>query len=49
MAEFKIRNPDYATRTRASFARQKFMAFLGVEIDEIAPGSVEIRLPYRMA
>ncbi|MBZ0215215.1 MAG: PaaI family thioesterase [Fimbriimonadaceae bacterium] len=46
MSEFKIRNEDYAERVRSSFARQGFMARLGAEITSVAPGQVEIQVPY---
>lgn len=44
---FEPRNPDYAARIRDSFARQDFMTHLGAELGEIAPGSVDIVLPFR--
>lgn len=47
MSGFEIRDPDYATRLRASFARQGFMATLGVELGEVGPGRATMRLPYR--
>jgi uncharacterized protein (TIGR00369 family) len=47
MNRFDLRDPDYEARLRASFARQGFMATLGVELDEIAPGRVTMRLAYR--
>lgn len=34
-------------RVRASFERQAFMATLGAELARVAPGEVDIRLPYR--
>lgn len=43
----EIANPDYAERVRGSFDRQAFMHFIGAEMAEVAPGTVEIRLPYR--
>jgi uncharacterized protein (TIGR00369 family) len=44
---FEPRDPGYAQRVRASFARQGAMAFLGVEFTAIEPGFCELRLPYR--
>ncbi|OIP09999.1 MAG: thioesterase [Rhodocyclales bacterium CG17_big_fil_post_rev_8_21_14_2_50_68_7] len=44
---FQPSDPDYAERVRASFGRQKVMAFLGAELTGIGPGWCEIRLPYR--
>jgi uncharacterized protein (TIGR00369 family) len=40
-------DPDYEARVRASFGRQKAMAFLGAEMTRVEPGFVEIALPYR--
>src|SRR6266849_8489185 len=40
-------DPDFATRIRASFGRQKAMALIGASLATIAPGAVEIALPYR--
>jgi uncharacterized protein (TIGR00369 family) len=41
------RDPDFAARVRASFARQRFMALLGAEVVAVGPGAVEIALPLR--
>jgi len=38
---------ELAARVQASFARQGVMALLGAELRVLAPGKVEIRLPYR--
>lgn len=40
-------DPDFARRVADSFARQGAMAHLGAELVRVAPGAVEIRLPYR--
>lgn len=40
-------NPDFERRTRASFARQGAMAYLGASLESVAPGRVAIRLPFR--
>ena len=45
-ARFEPRNPDYEQRMRESFARQAFMATLGVEMVHIAPGEVDLTMPY---
>ena len=42
---FPIRNPRFEEATRASFARQSFMATLGAEIVRIAPGEVDVAFP----
>ena len=40
-------DPDFATRVRASFGRQKAMALIGASLTLVEPGTVEIALPYR--
>jgi uncharacterized protein (TIGR00369 family) len=40
-------NPEFEARTRASFAKQGAMKFLGAELERIEPGLVEIGLPFR--
>lgn len=45
--KYRIANPEYADRVRQSFARQPFMHFIGAEMTDVAPGSVEIRLPHK--
>ncbi|MEW5888512.1 MAG: PaaI family thioesterase [Pseudomonadota bacterium] len=47
MGHFEARDPNYAEKVRASFARQKIMAHIGAELAEVRPGHCEIRLPYR--
>lgn len=47
MSEFQPANPDFEVRVRDSFARQRFMAFIGAELAIIEPGFCEIHLPYR--
>lgn len=41
---FEARDPAFAERVRASFARQGLMATLGAELGRIEPGQVEIAL-----
>lgn len=41
------KDPDWEARLRASFARQTVMTTFGAELGEVAPGAVEILLPYR--
>ena len=43
----KPADPDFERRTRASFARQGAMAFIGARLDKVEPGHVEISLPFR--
>lgn len=38
---------ELAERVQASFARQGVMGFIGAELRVLAPGKVEIRVPYR--
>ena len=45
MSKFQPRDPDYANRVRASFARQDFMDLIGAEVLSVAPGEVELLLP----
>ena len=44
---FQIRDPDFDRRIRASFARQAAMHTLGATIARIAPGEVDLALPFR--
>ena len=44
---FEPADPDYERRTRTSFARQGAMGFIGARLDKVAPGRVEISLPFR--
>jgi uncharacterized protein (TIGR00369 family) len=41
------RDPDFAQRVRASFARQAAMRTLGVTLERVAPGEVDLVLPFR--
>ncbi|MBI2316123.1 MAG: PaaI family thioesterase [Betaproteobacteria bacterium] len=47
MASFQPADPDYERRIRASFARQGAMALIGARLGRVAPGVVEIELPFR--
>jgi uncharacterized protein (TIGR00369 family) len=44
---FEARDPAYATRVRASFARQRAMHTIGAELVRVEPGEVELTLPFR--
>lgn len=44
---FEPADPAFEARTRASFARQGAMAYLGALLESVAPGRVEIALPFR--
>lgn len=41
------RDPDFAARIAASFAQQGFLAHLGAELAEVAPGRCVIVCPFR--
>ena len=43
----RARDPHYAERVRASFARQRAMTLVGASIEAIDVGRCAIRLPYR--
>lgn len=48
--DFKMwtpRDPNFAVRTRASFARQRVMASIGAVITSLEPGAVELTMPMR--
>src|SRR5438876_10638178 len=40
-------DPNFATRIRASFGRQRVMALIGASLAAVAPRAVEIALPFR--
>jgi uncharacterized protein (TIGR00369 family) len=44
---FEPIDPSWETRVRASFARQRMMETIGAELERVAPGEVDIRLPVR--
>ncbi len=45
--QFEPQNPDFDTRVRDSFSRQPFMSYIGASLEVVAPGYVEVHLPYR--
>lgn len=47
MPTFEPADPDYAMRVRASFARQRVMTTLGAILRRVAPGEIEIEMPFR--
>jgi uncharacterized protein (TIGR00369 family) len=49
MSAFPTRNPRFEEDTRASFARQSFMATLGAEMVRVAPGEVDLAMPFSPA
>ena len=44
--QFTPPDPNYETRIRASFAKQKAMQTIGATIGDVHPGEVNIELPY---
>ena len=47
MKPFTPKDPDFAKRAAASFAKQRVMATLGTSLTAVGPGEIEITLPYR--
>ena len=47
MATFQPADPAYDSRVRASFERQAMMKTLGAVLERVAPGAVDIGLPFR--
>jgi uncharacterized protein (TIGR00369 family) len=47
MPAFEPQDPGFAGRVRESFERQTLMATLGARLARVAPGEVEIELPFR--
>jgi uncharacterized protein (TIGR00369 family) len=49
MARFNPKDANFEARVRTSFARQTAMATLGIEITDLKPGEIELRMPYAIA
>jgi uncharacterized protein (TIGR00369 family) len=49
MASFEPADPAFESRVRESFARQQLLTTLGATLERVAPGEVDIRLPFRAA
>jgi uncharacterized protein (TIGR00369 family) len=47
MPAFQPSDPDFERRVRASFAEQRVMTTLGARLAHVAPGEVDVVLPYR--
>jgi uncharacterized protein (TIGR00369 family) len=43
---FQPRHPGFEARTRESFGRQAMMATLGITADRVAPGEVDLSMPF---
>jgi hypothetical protein len=46
---FQPNDPNFGERVRASFARQRAMQTLGIEIVRLEPGEIELAMPYDCA
>jgi uncharacterized protein (TIGR00369 family) len=46
MNEFKVLDPDFATRVRSSFGKQGVMKTLGASLIKLVPGEAVIEFPY---
>src|SRR5580704_16424184 len=46
MARFNPKDANFEARVRTSFARQTAMATLGIEIADVKPSEIELRMPY---
>ena len=47
MASFQPADLAFESRVQSSFARQTMMTTLGATLERVAPGEVDIRLPFR--
>ena len=47
MPAFEPRDPGWEARVRASFALQTVMTTIGARLGRVAPGAVDIELPFR--
>jgi uncharacterized protein (TIGR00369 family) len=47
MAEFEIQNPGFEVEVRESFGRLTLMRTIGARLLRVAPGAIEIDLPFR--
>lgn len=47
MPGFEPADPSFEQRVRNSFARQRVMGLLGATLERVAPGDVQVRLPFR--
>lgn len=45
--QFQPQDTEYEQRVRASFSRQRIMGTIGATITRVAPGEVDITLPFR--
>lgn len=45
MAGFQAQDPNFRERVRASFARQRVMTTLGIEMVHVEPGEIHLTMP----
>lgn len=46
---FQAKDSNFDQRVRASFARQRVMQTIGIEIAHLAPGEIDLAMPYDAA
>jgi uncharacterized protein (TIGR00369 family) len=46
MTKFQPSDPNFESRVRASFAAQKLMKTLRAELGKVAPGEIDIEIPF---
>jgi uncharacterized protein (TIGR00369 family) len=44
---FEPKDPAFEHRVRESYARQRLLTLMGASLERVAPGEVDIRLPFR--
>ena len=44
---FEPQDPAFEQRVRDSYARQRLLVLMGASLERVAPGEVDIRLPFR--
>ena len=48
-SDFVVQDEQFEERVRKSFARQRAMETLGITLEKIEPGRIELRMPYNEA
>lgn len=46
-SQFEPQDPGFERRVRESCARQRFLETIGAVLERVAPGEVDIRMPFR--
>ena len=47
MIEFEVADPNFRKRVADDFARQKVMQTMGITLESIEPGEVQLQMPFR--